>query len=106
MLVEQLLDLPQRRQTTDRIDAAPQLRTDLAAGHPFGNASARLVQENLERYQSDAAKTPHDIELTTIKRVERILDRHNALIAGIITSSRKRTVQGVKFKVKQPKDLR
>ena len=106
MLVEQLLDLPQRRQTTDRIDAAPQLRTDLTAGHPFRNASARLVQENLERYQSDAAKTPHDIELTTIKGVERILDRHNALIAGIITSSLRRTKQAVTFKIKPIKELR
>ena len=101
MLVEQLLDLPQGRQTADRINAAPQLRTDLTAGHPFGNARARLVQENLERYQSDAAKTPHDIELTTIKRVERILDRHNALIAGIITSSRRRTVHVIKFNLKR-----
>jgi hypothetical protein len=101
VLVEQLLDLPQRRHTADRINAAPQLRTDLTAGHPFRNASARLVQENLERYQSDATKTPHDIELTTIKRVERILDRHNALIAGIITSSRRRAEHPVIFKIKQ-----
>ena len=99
-LVDQREYFAQRRQRADWIDAASQRRTLLAAGHPFGNQSPPLIQQNFEKQHSTPTKPSADIELTPEKWVERILNRDNTRIAGIIVWTTRRTKQPIKFEVK------
>jgi hypothetical protein len=84
LCVEQHTDLPQGVPIHDGIDAAPQSRTEVTSGHPFRNRKTTSVEVDFEEPQLAVPYPPSDWKLPAEKRVKRVFDGYNALVAGII----------------------
>ena len=83
-LVEQCKHFPQRGKRTDRIYSTPQLRTLIAAGHPFRKHSIPRFQLHFVKQDAATAKSPANGKLAPEKRVQRIVNGHCARIASIV----------------------
>jgi hypothetical protein len=76
--------VPQRRPRADGIDATPKLGTDVTPRHPFRHGNESSVEADFEEQQTPIPHPPGNVELTPEKRVKRVFDRDDALVAGII----------------------
>ena len=76
--------MSQRGPRAERIDATAQPGTDVTASHPFRNGSESSLEIDFEQQQTAIPHPPGDFELSSEKRVKRVFNRYNALVAGII----------------------
>jgi len=84
-LVEEYANLSQRGPRADRIDATSQPGTDVTASHPFRHRSESSLDIDFEEQQTAISHPAGDFEMTPEKRVQRVFNRYNALVAGIMS---------------------
>ena len=82
--VEKRANLSQRGPIADRLGATPQAKAEVPSRHPFRKSNASSVEVDFEEEQMAVPHPPGNFELPPEKRVKRVLDCYNALVAGII----------------------